>query len=209
MLILSDQDVTNSLLHAGGILTQAARHLTEQLGQPVTRSMLAERLEGSRVLQAIRQIAEQRAIERSIAAAKQRRKDRRSASMKASWAERKAQADRPAGSDMYSAPDELEHVDVADTSNAPARPRASRGPVTAATVQAARDRRLCGAKTRGGTPCVRRVVPGRNRCPNHGGASRGPISAEGKARIGAIQRARWERWRREGGPRPNQRSASP
>ncbi|QDA56019.1 hypothetical protein FHQ07_01135 [Thermomonas aquatica] len=45
-----------------------------------------------------------------------------------------------------------------------------------------RDRPLCGAKTRKGFPCVRKVVPGKARCPNHGGLSTGPKTAEGKAR---------------------------
>lgn len=44
------------------------------------------------------------------------------------------------------------------------------------------DRPLCGAKTRKGIPCVRRAVPGKARCPNHGGLSTGPKTAEGKAR---------------------------
>lgn len=41
---------------------------------------------------------------------------------------------------------------------------------------------LCGAKTRKGLPCVRRVVDGSARCPNHGGLSTGPKTAEGRAR---------------------------
>ena len=41
---------------------------------------------------------------------------------------------------------------------------------------------LCGAKTRKGRPCVRRVVEGNARCPNHGGLSTGPKTAEGRAR---------------------------
>lgn len=41
---------------------------------------------------------------------------------------------------------------------------------------------LCGAKTRKGLPCVRRVVEGNARCPNHGGLSTGPKTAEGRAR---------------------------
>lgn len=44
-------------------------------------------------------------------------------------------------------------------------------------------RALCGAKTRKGLPCVRRVVEGSARCPNHGGLSTGPRTAEGKARV--------------------------
>lgn len=41
---------------------------------------------------------------------------------------------------------------------------------------------LCGAKTRKGLRCVRRVVEGNARCPNHGGLSTGPKTAEGRAR---------------------------
>lgn len=41
---------------------------------------------------------------------------------------------------------------------------------------------LCGAKTRKGRPCVRRVVEGNARCPNHGGLSTGPKTPEGRAR---------------------------
>lgn len=41
---------------------------------------------------------------------------------------------------------------------------------------------LCGAKTRKGLPCVRRVVEGNARCPNHGGLSTGPKTAAGRAR---------------------------
>ncbi|WP_374356457.1 HGGxSTG domain-containing protein [Thermomonas sp.] len=45
-----------------------------------------------------------------------------------------------------------------------------------------RGRVLCGARTRQGRPCVRRAVAGKCRCPNHGGHSTGPRTAEGKAR---------------------------
>ena len=43
----------------------------------------------------------------------------------------------------------------------------------------------CLAKTRQGTPCQNPVVTGRNRCRMHGGASTGPRTAEGKARVAA------------------------
>jgi hypothetical protein len=32
-------------------------------------------------------------------------------------------------------------------------------------------------------------------CPNHGGLSSGPKTAEGRARIAARQRERWQAWR--------------
>jgi hypothetical protein len=42
----------------------------------------------------------------------------------------------------------------------------------------------CGAKTRAGTPCQRRDISKRNgRCKLHGGASTGPRTNEGKARV--------------------------
>ena len=44
-------------------------------------------------------------------------------------------------------------------------------------------RPICGAKTRQGRPCIRRAVAGKLRCPNHGGLSTGPKTAEGKARV--------------------------
>ena len=40
---------------------------------------------------------------------------------------------------------------------------------------------LCGAKTRAGKPCIRKALAN-GRCPNHGGLSTGPKTAEGKAR---------------------------
>jgi len=41
----------------------------------------------------------------------------------------------------------------------------------------------CGAKTRQGQPCKAPAVRGRKRCRMHGGASCGPTSIEGRARI--------------------------
>lgn len=40
----------------------------------------------------------------------------------------------------------------------------------------------CGARTRSGAPCKRPPVHGKKRCPNHGGKSTGPVTAEGRAR---------------------------
>ena len=53
----------------------------------------------------------------------------------------------------------------------------------------------CGAKTRAGGPCLRQPVPGRSRCPNHGGLSTGPRSLEGMARTLAALRAGYAAWR--------------
>jgi hypothetical protein len=104
--------------------------------------------------------------------------------MKASWARRRQ--------GQVDAAHDLKHL---DGPNARVRARASRG--LAEFLQAERDRSLCCAKTRKGYPCVRRVVPGKRRCPNHGGLSAGPKTEAGKARIAAAQRERWQRWRQE------------
>jgi len=58
-----------------------------------------------------------------------------------------------------------------------------------------KDRPCCGARTRKGSPCQARVVPGKQRCGLHGGASTGPRTAEGKARVAEAQRRRWAEWR--------------
>jgi hypothetical protein len=50
----------------------------------------------------------------------------------------------------------------------------------------------CGARTRTGSPCQRKVVMGRHRCPRHGGK---PLTEEGRARIAEAQRRRWEAYR--------------
>ena len=60
-------------------------------------------------------------------------------------------------------------------------------------------RQTCGARTRAGHACRRETKPGR-RCRNHGGASTGPVTAEGRAKIAAAQRLRWARWRADRGP---------
>lgn len=49
--------------------------------------------------------------------------------------------------------------------------------------------RTCGAKTRRGTRCIARALPGRKRCRNHGGLSTGPRTDEGKAIVAAARRA--------------------
>ncbi len=58
------------------------------------------------------------------------------------------------------------------------------------------ERPRCGAKTRAGTPCRCRAMYN-GRCKFNGGASTGPRSPEGKARVAAAQRARWARYRAE------------
>jgi hypothetical protein len=64
---------------------------------------------------------------------------------------------------------------------------------------AKKNRPRCGAKTRAGGQCRAPAVPDGRRCRMHGGLSTGPRTPEGKARVAAAQRARWERWRAEHG----------
>ena len=56
-------------------------------------------------------------------------------------------------------------------------------------------RPLCGAKTRAGGSCQCKVIPGKRRCKFHGGMSTGAKTAEGRARIAAAQRKRWQAFR--------------
>lgn len=56
------------------------------------------------------------------------------------------------------------------------------------------ERPRCGARNRKGTPCQRQALKN-GRCPNHGGLSTGPKSPDGRARIAAAQRARWQAYR--------------
>jgi hypothetical protein len=55
--------------------------------------------------------------------------------------------------------------------------------------------KICGAKTRGGTPCQRKLILRGGRCPNHGGLSVGPRTPEGREQIAEAQRRRWVIWR--------------
>ena len=48
-------------------------------------------------------------------------------------------------------------------------------------------KRLCGAKTRSGHPCRKSALKRKRRCRLHGGASTGPKTAAGKARIAKAQ----------------------
>ena len=52
-------------------------------------------------------------------------------------------------------------------------------------------RQPCGAKTRAGHPCQRNGLGRGGRCANHGGASTGPKTPEGRQRIAEAQRRRW------------------
>jgi hypothetical protein len=73
----------------------------------------------------------------------------------------------------------------------------SRKPTDNAPVAAAEERPRCGARTRAGGQCQALAVldasstHARNgRCRMHGGASSGPKTAEGKARVAEAARAR-------------------
>ncbi|SRR5260370_30281823 len=65
-----------------------------------------------------------------------------------------------------------------------------------ALIRAARRQRArCNARTRRGTACAALSEVGSRRCRRHGGKSTGPRTAEGKARIGELARARMiARW---------------
>lgn len=58
---------------------------------------------------------------------------------------------------------------------------------------------FCGARTRKGTPCRAKALPGKKRCKFHGGASTGPKTPEGRERISAAQKSRWAKWRADNG----------
>ena len=51
-------------------------------------------------------------------------------------------------------------------------------------MQCKRNSVICGAKTRKGTPCQMRPIRWSQRCRLHGGLSTGPMTAEGRERIG-------------------------
>ena len=53
----------------------------------------------------------------------------------------------------------------------------------------------CGARTRAGHPCQRNGRGAGGRCLNHGGASTGPRTKDGRARISRAQKQRWRKWR--------------
>ena len=55
----------------------------------------------------------------------------------------------------------------------------------------------CGARTRRGTACLCKGAGRGGRCKFHGGASTGPKTEAGRAKISALQRARWKVLREE------------
>ncbi len=46
------------------------------------------------------------------------------------------------------------------------------------------ERITCGARCRTGLPCKRRPVPGKKRCPNHGGLNRSDRTPQGRINAG-------------------------
>ena len=58
-------------------------------------------------------------------------------------------------------------------------------------------KRLCGAKTRSGHPCRKPALKRKRRCRLHGGASTGPKTVEGKARIAKahLMHGKFVNWR--------------
>ena len=55
----------------------------------------------------------------------------------------------------------------------------------------------CGARTRRGTACLCQGEGRGGRCKFHGGASTGPRTEAGRARISALQKARWKKRRED------------
>lgn len=54
---------------------------------------------------------------------------------------------------------------------------------------------LCGARTRKGSTCWCKPLPGKHRRKFHGGMSTGPKTHEGRERIAEAQRRRWAEYR--------------
>ena len=69
--------------------------------------------------------------------------------------------------------------------------RARHGVLVTTPQNLSKRRVVCGAKTRNGTPCKCKSIPGKMRCKFHGGLSTGPKTEEGRARIAEAQRRRW------------------
>ena len=57
----------------------------------------------------------------------------------------------------------------------------------------------CGARTRAGHPCKRRLLLRGNKCSNHGGMSTGPRTEAGRKIISDAQKKRWRGWRKRRG----------
>jgi len=186
-------EIVRALFSGNGILSDAAAHLSTHLGRRIFREMLAARVTASPILSEIRQIAQDRSFQQAAEHGREVRR-RKHAAQRATRAWERSHVvggNGPEGADAW--------LNASDAPNVRAHARPSWG-ITPSTLQAARDARLCMAKTRNqGFPCVRRVAPGRNRCVSHGGASSGPRTPEGRKRIADAQRERWRRYREERG----------
>ena len=64
------------------------------------------------------------------------------------------------------------------------------GPNVVVNAKLFGDERFCAAKNRRGYPCLNRVLPGKDRCKFHGGASTGPKTEAGKEAIRESNRRR-------------------
>ncbi|MCJ1900966.1 helix-turn-helix transcriptional regulator [Paracoccus versutus] len=73
-------------------------------------------------------------------------------------------------------------------------------------ARAGKRRVICGAKTRKGTPCKAKSIPGKRRCKFHGGMSTGARTPEGRERCREAVIRRWAKARGESipGPQDNQ-----
>lgn len=67
---------------------------------------------------------------------------------------------------------------------------------------------ICGARTRKGTQCKAKALPGKKRCRFHGGLSTGPKTPEGRERVAQVQRERWKKWRQSRGDQSSITSGS-
>ena len=187
---VSADEIVRALFAGSGILSDAAKHLSARVGRCITRDVLAKRVAASWLLSQGRQIAEDRAFQQAAERGREVRRQKQAARRAA----RECERSHVVGGNGLEGPDAWLRASDGPNARAPARPSSG---ITPATLQAARDMRLCVAKTRKGYPCVRRVAPGRNRCVSHGGASSGPRTPEGRKRIADAQRERWRRYRQE------------
>lgn len=58
-------------------------------------------------------------------------------------------------------------------------------------------KQICGAKTRCGKQCQRKLLLRGSKCPNHGGLSTGPRTQAGRNRVSEAQVKRWAKMRLE------------
>jgi len=161
---LSDQQIRAAVVKEP-LLSFAAELLTEQHGKPVARPDLERRLQANPRLEALRRLADAVQWELAIRKGKQVIAER----------ERERQQARE---EYQRTREEWRRLHEERMQACELRRARNHGP-------------RCGAKTRAGRPCDRKVVLGKTRCPNHGGLSTGPKTPEGKARsLAALRRGR-------------------